>query len=161
MWPPNTLKRSLYFCALGRWTVATEEYTFGNNGRFSSNRAQWQLTGGVVSDMKTFNVRELSRSTAEVLRACEHDGGAIIQYQDGRQFELVPRGKRGSGRRELPDFAGRQRGVFGSRKFSSAAQCAAQCAARSREGSTMKAYADTSFFTRFISQIPTCRGCRG
>ena len=58
--------------------------------------------------MKTFNVRELSRSTAEVLDACEHDGGAIIQYQDGRQFELVPRGKRDASNRELPDFAARR-----------------------------------------------------
>ena len=73
-----------------------------------------------LSDMKTFNVRELSRSTAEVLNACEKDGGAIIQYQDGRQFELVPRGKRDAGSRELPDFAARQRAVFGARKFSSA-----------------------------------------
>ncbi len=70
--------------------------------------------------MKTFNVRELSRNTAEVLDACEQDGGAIIQYQDGRQFALVPRGKRDKGRRELPDFASRQRAVFARRKFSSA-----------------------------------------
>ena len=86
-----------------------------------------------MSDMKTFNVRELSRSTAEVLEACEHDGGAIIQYQDGRQFELVPRGKRDTRRRELPDFAARQRAVFGRRKFSSAQIDASLEAAKGRQ----------------------------
>ena len=83
--------------------------------------------------MKTFNVRELSRSTAEVLEACEHDGGAIIQYQDGRQFELVPRGKRDATPRELPDFAARQRAVFGSRKFTSAQINASLEAAKGRQ----------------------------
>ena len=96
-----------------------------------------QLTGSVVSDtlsdMKTFNVRELSRSTAEVLDACEHDGGAIIQYQYGRQFELVPRGKRDASSRKLPDFAARQRAMFGSRKFSSAQINASLEAAKGRQ----------------------------
>lgn len=86
-----------------------------------------------VSDMKTFNVRELSRSTAEVLEACEHDGGAIIQYQDGRQFELVPRGRRDAKRRALPDFAARQRATFGARKFSSAQINASLDAAKGRQ----------------------------
>ena len=83
--------------------------------------------------MKTFNVRELSRSTAEVLDACEHDGGAIIQYQDGRQFELVPRGKRDASSHKLPDFAARQRAMFGSRKFSSAQINASLEAAKGRQ----------------------------
>ena len=100
-------------------------------------RGSWRLTNGLssdtLSDMKTFNVRELSRSTAEVLEACEHDGGAIIQYQDGRQYELVPRGRRDSRRRDLPDFAARQRAVFGARKFSSAQLNASMDAAKGRQ----------------------------
>lgn len=86
-----------------------------------------------MSDMKTFNVRELSRSTAKVLEACDADGGAIVQYHDGRQFELVPRGKRGSGRRALPDFSARQRAVFGKREFSSAQVNAALEAGKGRQ----------------------------
>ena len=91
------------------------------------------IVSDTLSDMRTFNVRELSRSTAEVLEACEHDGGAIIQYQDGRQFDLVPRGKRDSRSRELPDFAARQRAVFGRRKFSSAQINASLEAAKGRQ----------------------------
>ena len=100
-------------------------------------RGSWRLTNGLLSDtlsdMKTFNVRELSRNTAEVLDACEHDGGAIIQYQDGRQFELVPRGRRDSRRGDLPDFAARQRAVFGARKYSSARINASMDAAKGRQ----------------------------
>ena len=105
--------------------------------RRRGKRGSWRLTNGMLSDtlsdMKTFNVRELSRSTAEVLEACEHDGGAIIQYQDGRQFELVPHGRRDSRRRDLPDFAARQRAVFGARKFSSAQINASLDAAKGRQ----------------------------
>ena len=86
-----------------------------------------------LSVMKTFNVRELSRSTADVLEACERDGGAIIQYQDGRQFELLPRGRSSSKGRKLPDFAARQRAVFGGRKFSSARIDASLDAAKGRQ----------------------------
>ncbi len=91
------------------------------------------MLSDTLSDMKTFNVRELSRSTAKVLDACEHDGGAIIQYQDGRQFELVPRGSRDSLRSELPDFAARQRAVFGARKYSSAQINASMDAGKGRQ----------------------------
>lgn len=73
----------------------------------------------ILSDMKTFMVRELSRRTARVLETCDGEGGVIIQYQDGRQYQLVPRGKPGGGRRVLPDFAGRQRAIFGRRMFAS------------------------------------------
>lgn len=45
-----------------------------------------------LSDMKTYMVRELSRQTAEVLSACDQDGCVVIQYQDGREYTLTPRG---------------------------------------------------------------------
>jgi hypothetical protein len=69
--------------------------------------------------MKRFMVRELSRETARVLETCEQEGGVIIEYQDGRQFDLIPRGPKGSTRRPLPDFARRQRAVFGDAVFTS------------------------------------------
>ena len=82
------------------------------------------LTGSTetdsLSDMKTFMVRELSRQTARVLETCEQEGGVIIEYQDGRQFHLIPRVSPAKVRRHLPDFAGRQRAVFGNTVFSAA-----------------------------------------
>jgi hypothetical protein len=68
--------------------------------------------------MKKFMVRELSRETARVLETCEQDGGVIIEYQDGRQFDLIPRGSRSRVRNPLPDFAQRQKAVFGKTVFS-------------------------------------------
>jgi hypothetical protein len=69
--------------------------------------------------MKTFMVRELSRETARVLETCEQEGGVIIEYQDGRQFDLIPRGPKANRSRPLPDFAKRQRAIFGDAIFSS------------------------------------------
>lgn len=69
--------------------------------------------------MKSFNVREVSRSTAEVLAACERDGGVIIRYQDGRQHELAPRRAARKGRGALPDFRARQKAIFGKKQFAS------------------------------------------
>jgi len=69
--------------------------------------------------MKTFRVRELSRETARVLDTCEHEGGVLIEYQDGRQFELLARGPGATARQPLPDFAARQKAVFGDTVFSS------------------------------------------
>lgn len=64
-------------------------------------------------------VRELSRETARVLETCEHEGGVIIEYQDGRQFDLLPRGPGVKARWPLPDFVARQKAVFGDAVFSS------------------------------------------
>jgi hypothetical protein len=69
--------------------------------------------------MKTFMVRELSRETARVLKTCEQEGGVIIEYQDGRQFDLNPRGAAAKTRQPLPDFARRQKVIFGDTAFSS------------------------------------------
>ncbi len=44
----------------------------------------------MMSDMKTFTARDLSRSTAAVLAASEVDGVAKINTRDGRVFELRP-----------------------------------------------------------------------
>jgi hypothetical protein len=67
--------------------------------------------------MKTFMVRELSRQTARVLQTCDGEGGVIIQYQDGRQYNLVPRRKIKLGRRVVPRFSDRQKALFGSVTF--------------------------------------------
>ena len=64
-------------------------------------------------------VRDLSRETARVLETCEQDGGVIIEYRDGRQFDLIPRSSGARRRQPLPDFAQRQKAIFGDTVFSS------------------------------------------
>jgi len=44
----------------------------------------------MMSDMKTFTVRELDRQPAVVLDACDHDGEARIRRRDGRTYLLMP-----------------------------------------------------------------------
>src|SRR5437016_3810069 len=42
----------------------------------------------ILSDMKTFTVRDLDRRPAEVLDACERDGEVKIRRRSGRSFTL-------------------------------------------------------------------------
>jgi len=43
-----------------------------------------------MSDMKTFNVRDLDRQPAEVLDACDRDGAVRIRRRDGRSYTVQP-----------------------------------------------------------------------
>ncbi len=43
-----------------------------------------------MSDMKTFNVRDLDRQPAQVLDACDKDGAVRVQRRDGRSYTLQP-----------------------------------------------------------------------
>ena len=75
----------------------------------------------MMSDMKTFTVRELDRQPAAVLDACERDGSARVRRRDGRTYRIEPEHKlQVIG--ELPDFAARRRRIF--RKPFSAEQAA-------------------------------------
>jgi hypothetical protein len=66
----------------------------------------------MMSDMKTFTVRELDRTPAVVLDACDRDGEARIRRRDGRIYRLMPAS--GTKRRitAVPDFAARRRQLF-------------------------------------------------
>ena len=43
-----------------------------------------------MSDMKTFNIRDLDRSPAKVLAAADHDGVARVRSRDGRVYVVRP-----------------------------------------------------------------------
>jgi hypothetical protein len=44
----------------------------------------------MMSDMKTFTVRDLDRKPGEVLRACRADGVALIRSRDGATYAIRP-----------------------------------------------------------------------
>lgn len=44
----------------------------------------------MMSDMQTFNVRDLDRQPAAVLDACDRDGAVRIQRRDGRSYTVQP-----------------------------------------------------------------------
>jgi hypothetical protein len=44
----------------------------------------------ILSDMKTFTVRDLDRKPATVLDACDREGAVRIQRRDGRRYTVRP-----------------------------------------------------------------------
>ena len=65
----------------------------------------------MMSDMKTFTVRQLDREPAVVLDAADKDGVVRIKRRDGRLYSVQPE----SAARKmvsLPDFAARRRAIF-------------------------------------------------
>ena len=66
----------------------------------------------MMSDMKTFTVRDLDRSPSVVLNACDRDGEARIRRRDGKTYRLVPDTEPRRVMKSLPDFAARLRGNF-------------------------------------------------
>lgn len=66
----------------------------------------------IMSDMKTFTVRELDRRPSVVLDAAERDGVVQIKRRDGRVFSLQPVNAAKKKITKLPDFATRRRAIF-------------------------------------------------
>ncbi len=66
----------------------------------------------MMSDMKTFTVRELDRSPATVLAACDRDGEARISHRDGRAYRILPEAAPARFITRVPDFAARRRKLF-------------------------------------------------
>ena len=65
----------------------------------------------ILSDMKTFTVRELDRKPAMVLDTCDREGAVRIRRRSGRTYTLHP--DRGPDYiTEVPDFAKRRRAIF-------------------------------------------------
>lgn len=65
----------------------------------------------MISDMKTFTVRELDREPAAVLDAADREGLVRVRRRDGRMYLLQP--LRASGKIiSLPDFAARRKAIF-------------------------------------------------
>ena len=44
----------------------------------------------ILSDMKTFTVRDLDRKPGEVLDACDKEGVVRVRRRDGRRYTLRP-----------------------------------------------------------------------
>lgn len=66
----------------------------------------------MMSDMKTFTVRELDRTPSVVLDACDRDGEARIRRRDGKCYRLLPEREPARAITSLPDFAARLRRQF-------------------------------------------------
>lgn len=66
----------------------------------------------MMSDMKTFTVRDLDRRPGEVLAACDAYGEARVRRRDGRSYILKPENPLERPMGILPDFAARRVKVF-------------------------------------------------
>ena len=66
----------------------------------------------IMSDMKTFTVRQLDRETAKVMEACDTYGAVGIKRRDGRSYTLAADEKRKTVINP-PDIMARLRRTFG------------------------------------------------
>lgn len=48
------------------------------------------VNADMMSDMKTFTVRELDRSPSVVLDAAEAEGAVLVKRRDGRAYRIAP-----------------------------------------------------------------------
>ena len=65
----------------------------------------------MMSDMKTFTVRDLDRQPGLILDACDTDGLVRIRRRDGRTYRLQPEHQKKT-MATLPDFAERRKRLF-------------------------------------------------
>ena len=66
----------------------------------------------MMSDMKTFTVRDLDREPSTVLEACDRDGEARIRRRDGRVYRLTPEREPERTITHVPDFLRRAKKIF-------------------------------------------------
>jgi hypothetical protein len=66
----------------------------------------------MMSDMKTFTVRDLDRSPRQVLHACSADGKARIRGRNGKSYVITPEAPAQTTIATLPDFATRRGKLF-------------------------------------------------
>lgn len=71
---------------------------------FSSN-------ADIMSDMKTFTVRQLDREPGAVLDAADAEGAVRVKRRDGRSYSIQPE-SRSARIKELPDFLARIKRIF-------------------------------------------------
>jgi hypothetical protein len=65
----------------------------------------------MMSDMKTFTVRQLDREPAVVLDAADRDGAVLVKRRDGRVYSVQPEA-RSQRMTRLPDFRARIMMIF-------------------------------------------------
>lgn len=66
----------------------------------------------IMSDMKTFTVRDLDRAPSAVLAACDREGEVRIRCRDGRTYRLAPEPSVRQVITTLPDFEARRHRLF-------------------------------------------------
>jgi hypothetical protein len=66
----------------------------------------------MMSDMKTFTVRDLDRSPRHVLQACTADGKARIRARNGKSYVITPEAPAQTTITTLPDFSARRAKLF-------------------------------------------------
>jgi len=69
------------------------------------------VNADIMSDMKTFTVRELDRHPSEVLDQADREGAVCIKRRDGRVYSLTPMTP-SNRMKSLPDFAARRKAIF-------------------------------------------------
>ena len=86
------------------------------NQRFKPGaRLDFSTNADIMSDMKTFTVRDLDRTPSVVLDACDREGSARIRRRDGRVYQLTREVEPTQFITALPDFAARRRKIFPKR----------------------------------------------
>lgn len=65
----------------------------------------------ILSDMKTYTVRQLDREPATVLDAADKEGVVRIRRRDGRVYTIQPESVART-ISSLPDFAARRKAIF-------------------------------------------------
>jgi hypothetical protein len=66
----------------------------------------------MMSDMRTFTVRDLDRSPRHVLHACSADGKARIRERNGTSYVITPEAPAHTTITTLPDFSARRAKLF-------------------------------------------------
>lgn len=62
----------------------------------------------IMSDMKTFTVRELDREPGKILSICDREGPVRIRRRDGKAYLLHPEPVATTRMGGLPDFVARR-----------------------------------------------------
>ena len=75
------------------------------------NGLTFSMNADILSDMKTFTVRQLDRETAMVLEIANKEGIVRIKSRDGRTYRLQPEAH-SSRITGLPDFHARIKRIF-------------------------------------------------
>jgi hypothetical protein len=65
----------------------------------------------MMSDMRTFTVRDLDREPSAVLDAADRHGAVRIKRRDGRTYSVRPE-REDAKITSLPNFAGRRKVIF-------------------------------------------------
>jgi hypothetical protein len=88
-----------------------EKNLFWLSGLPVKSRLDFSANADIMSDMKTFTVRQLDREPGAVLDAADSDGAVRVKRRDGRSYSIQPEA-RSARIKELPDFLGRIKRIF-------------------------------------------------